>query len=977
MAEPSSSFQAVFPVDRAQELAALHAALRTGRQGRLAVTLLSGDAGMGKSTLLDAVSGDAQRSGMVVLRGAAFDAEGMPPYLPFLEALGGYARQTAPETLRAQVGEQAAVLAELLPELPARLGEMPASYPLPAEQARLRLFDAIASWLAEIAYAAPLALVLDDLHWADPATCDLLRYMARRVRDRPIAILGAFRHAESSQHPALQRTLAALDQARVLTIVPVSPLAEAGTALLAEQFLGAAASGELAATLHNQSEGVPFIAEELLREWRTEGALSFRDQEWTLGREDAAVGAPPSVLRAVQQRFGQLAIEDLAILQIAAVAGREFAPAIVAVAGNVGVEAVMTTLDRASSLRMVQPVPERETFAFHHEMIRSGILKGITTYRRQQLHAMLGHALEQSGLASDPRGLAEVAFHFAHSHERALGAHYALLAGQQNLRASAPAEAKRQFALALALLPADDDRRGEVLLGHGESASLSGNETEAMASLSAAQSWFQARGDVRAAQAAHLLGRAAWRQEQIEAARIAFRAALAILGERNSAERVEVLIDLGTLQAVSGGEFAAGLEDVGSAVAMAEVLGDQRLLAVARRAQGNLLVRANNLPGGVALLEEALTLAVAAGDLVEAAECCACLAPACWWQGDVDRSEAVTQQRLAFALASHDRFQLRHVYPWLAVCAAIRGRVSEAEAQFARAEEIISGLESPEPRAYLSFARGALALETGDLLLARSYLDEALAIFRAIGGAAAGWYEGFGGLLDYASGDLIAAQEALANLLALVESLPAGAMAAGEPLVCAAQLALYLHDSARYPALQGLLGRYPGQFHDFLIDRLQGELALRLGDLDAAASLLAAAEQQARVASLLWELARVQEAQADLALARGSDRAVAQTLLAEALAVVSKLGGRREEDRLRVRLGAFPAPSSATVSLGLTERELEVLRCLARGQSNRAIADALFLAPKTIEHHLTSIYTKLQVENRAQAAAYAVRHGVS
>ncbi len=974
MPEPSSHLHDVFPVSREPELAAMRAALATARQGRLTVTLLSGDPGMGKSTLLDAVASEATRSGMMVLRGAAFDAEGMPPYLPFLEALGGYARQAPPAVLRTQVGQQAAVLAELLPELLARLGEAPVSHPLPPEQARLRLFDAVATWLSEIAQDAPLALVLDDLHWADPASCDLLRYLARRIRDRPIALLGAFRPAESAQSLALQRTLAALDQARVLTVVAVAPLAPAGTAMLAEQFLGAEAHADLATALHARSEGVPFIAEELLRDWRAAGTLAFHDQAWALAQEQAEISSPPSVTRVVQQRLGHLAAEDLAILQIAAVAGREFAPAIVAVATAMGVDVVMSVLDRASVLRLVHPLPGGETFAFHHEAIRSGILREINTYRRQGLHEALGRALEESGAVNEPRGLAEVAFHFAHSSERALGAHYTLLAGQQSLRAFACEDAKRQFALALALLPARDDRRGEVLLGHGESASLAGHEAEAIASLTAAQSWFQVRGDVRAAHAAHRLGRVAWRQEQVGTAGTAFRAALAIMGDVRSAERVEVLVDLGTLQAVSGGNLAAGLEHVREAVALAEALGDQRLLAIARRAQGNLLVRANELPAGIALLEDALTLAVTAGDLTEAAECCACLAPAYWWQGDVARSETVTQQRLAFALTTHDRFQLRHVYPWLAACAGIRGRIAEAEAELTRAEEVIAGLESPEPRAYLSFARGALALETGDLPLARAYLDEALAIFRSLGNVA-GWYEGFGGLVDYASGDLTAAQAAVANLTALVESLPAGAMAAGEPLVCAAQLALYLHDRARYPELLGLLERYPGQFHDLLVDRLRGELSLRLGDLTAAQSLLAASERQSRVASLLWELARVQEAQADLALAQGKDKALARILLTEAQILAARLGGTQEAARLQARLDALDVPGGGR--LGLTAREVEVLSCLARGQSNRAIADALFLAPKTIEHHLTSIYTKLQVENRAQAAAFAVRHGLA
>lgn len=977
MPEPTTSYHGVFPVSREPELAALRIALDAAQQGRLAVTLLSGDPGLGKSTLLEAITGEARLSGMTVLRGAAFDAEGMPPYLPFLEALGGYARQTPPEVLRAQVWEQAAVLAAVLPELLARLGEAPVSYPLPAEQTRVRLFDAVAAWLGAIAEAAPLVLVLDDLHWADPASCDLLRYLARRVRDRPIAILGAFRPANGAPALALPRALAALDEARVLAVIAVEPLPPTGTALLAEQYLGSRVDGGLVATLHAHSEGVPFIAEEVLRAWRADGALTLRDHAWRLLQEleQTDSSAPPSVTRVVQQRLSRLTPEDQAILQIAAVAGRVFAPANVVEAGEVGIDGVMAALDRAAALRLVHPLAGSDMFAFHHEAIRSGLLREISTYRRQHLHGALGHALEATGAVDDPRGLAEVAFHFAHSTERALGAHYALLAGEQSLRASAFEEARRQFALALALLPAQDDARGEILLGHGESASLAGHEAEAMASLTAAQAWFRERNDSRAVQAAHLLGRVAWRQEQIEPARIAFRAALTLLGDDRSTDRVEVLVDLGTLQAVSGGDLAAGLAQVREAVALAESAGEPRLLARAWRAQGNLLVRANDLSPGIALLEDALALAVASGDLTEAAECCACLAPACWWQGDVARSEAVTQQRLAFALTSHDRFQLRHVYPWLAACAGIRGRIAEAEAEFARAEEVIAGLESPEPGAYLSFAQGALALETADLPRARAHLDEALAIFRSLGNAASGWYEGFAGLLTFASGDLAGAHDALANLEALVESSPPGAMAAGEPLVCAAQLALYLGDHARYPELMKLLERYPGQFHDLLVDRLRGEIALRLGDFTAAQSLLASAERQARVASLLWELARVHEARADLALAQGAGIDVARTLLTEAQVLLARVGGTREATRLQARLEAMGAGDGSIA--GLTAREVEVLRCLAQGYSNRAIADALYLAPKTIEHHLTSIYTKLEVENRAQAAAFAVRHGLA
>ena len=117
------------------------------------------------------------------MRGGASEAEGMPPYLPFLEALGQHIHTATSDTLCEQTGALASVLATLLPKLPHRLGTLPESYPLPPEQARLWLYEAVGEFLAAIAASQPLLLLLDDLQWANSATLDLLCYMARYQPD--------------------------------------------------------------------------------------------------------------------------------------------------------------------------------------------------------------------------------------------------------------------------------------------------------------------------------------------------------------------------------------------------------------------------------------------------------------------------------------------------------------------------------------------------------------------------------------------------------------------------------------------------------------------------------------------------------------------------------------------------------------------------------------------------------------------------
>jgi DNA-binding NarL/FixJ family response regulator len=164
-----------------------------------------------------------------------------------------------------------------------------------------------------------------------------------------------------------------------------------------------------------------------------------------------------------------------------------------------------------------------------------------------------------------------------------------------------------------------------------------------------------------------------------------------------------------------------------------------------------------------------------------------------------------------------------------------------------------------------------------------------------------------------------------------------------------------------------------------LVDRLLGEIALRQRNLLAAAEDLAAAEMLARREGLPLELARVLEARSDLARAMGGagSASIARARLQEALAVTEGLGNARETTRLRERLGlSRAAAGSVLLPAGLSAREAEVLR-LAAGRSNRAIAEELSLSAKTVENHLTNVYGKLGVDNRAAATAFAIRHGLA
>ncbi|HEY7295670.1 MAG TPA: ATP-binding protein, partial [Dehalococcoidia bacterium] len=183
-------------VGRGREQAVIAERLCTLLRGPAGVIMLAGEPGIGKTRLLDEAAAEAASLGVTVLRGGASEAEGMPPYLPFLEALGRYIRSAPPQRLQHEAGPWTGILASILPELALRLGDLPATPPLPAEQARLRLFEAVAEFLAAIAEQSPLLLVLDDLQWADRAGLELLSHVARVLNGTRIAVLGAYRAGE-------------------------------------------------------------------------------------------------------------------------------------------------------------------------------------------------------------------------------------------------------------------------------------------------------------------------------------------------------------------------------------------------------------------------------------------------------------------------------------------------------------------------------------------------------------------------------------------------------------------------------------------------------------------------------------------------------------------------------------------------------------------------------------------------------------
>jgi len=965
-------------VGRQRELDSLWNQFEQSITGRLRVTLVVGEPGIGKTRLLREVAQHAEQVGVSVLHGGASEAEGMPPYLPFLEALGQHIRAAAPDEVRTQTGAMASVLATILPELSLCLGELPASYLLPPEQARLRLYEAVGMFLAAIAAPNGLLVLLDDLQWADTATLDLLCYVARSQPDARLLVLGAYREGEVTHRSAFERALTELNRLRQLTTITLGSLIETDLSTFAANALGATVDPALSRLLASQSEGNPFFAEELLWGWLETGIITHDEEGVRLGEPVEAM-LPSSIVSAVRQRVSRLAPQVITLLHTAAIIGRTFDIALLAEVAGQDREAVEERLQQAEQARLIRP-EQSGAFTFSHDMIRACLYDEVNSSRRTRLHTLIGRKLEPRLDDSDAHQLAELAFHFAHSGDHELGATYSQLAAEQARRAYAPREAVGLYRTALLLAAGHDPRRGEWLQELGEAALLAAAPLDAIGAFQAAQDWWLRAGNSGAAGRAALgLGRAHWRLEEIGPARAALQQAVGLLSQHPGAGTVEALIELGSLLVLSLHEHTEARGYLDQALTLAQRFGDVRLEAAASRALGNLLLRAGDVEGAILLLEQALLKAGEAIDALEASESCAGLFLAYSWAGALDQREVVLQRWLANARRCHDPYQLRHIYSHLAAHYAHRGQRAEAEEALAQSRLIVEQLASPEPLALLQLTQGLHASFWGDLETSEDLLRAAIARFRELEPRSLVWWLGGLGFVQALAGKRQEALVALEEQEALIAPLPAGAMPTAHTLSSMAAITAHLGDRAWGARLYPRLLPFRGQFHSFLVDRLLGALATLLGDFPAARDYLAAAEEAAQRFGLKPEHALTLLAQADLELAeRGrSGVATVRAFLEKAMALGEQFGSQtvvlQMRDRLRqlVRMGTRPR-----LPAGLSLREAEVLRLVVQGFSNREIAEALVISERTVANHLASIFNKARVENRAAATAFAIRHGL-
>ena len=984
-------------VGRADELARLMAHVDRAAEGRPSAVLVAGDAGVGKTRLLDELSRRAADRGLRVLTGHCVDLGDVGlPYLPFVDLL----RDAVADPARTPGLADHPALAGLLTGRPGTAAVVPgddaeAGGPRgrgqlrpPADDGRLQLFEAVASLLGELAAGTPLLVVLEDLHWADRSSRDLLRYLLARLVsvDEPIVVVASYRADDLHRRHPLRPLLAELVRLPGVDRLALEPLPDPDVEALVRE-LAAASGGVAAGTVEDvvaRAEGNAFYAEELL-------AAGLAGEALPLGLTDVLLA-----------RVEQLTPQAQQVLRVAAVAGRQVRHELVSAVSSQSPQETEQALAEAVHHHLLV-VSDDGRYRFRHALLREAVLADLLPGERVRLHAEVA-----AHLAANPgAGTAAERAHHARESNDLPGAFSASLeAADAARRIGAPAEQLQHLEAALALWAAVPDaveRAGReqwvLLLDTAAAARAIGELHRGVGLLRSAQQVLGPDGDpVARARVHYTLAQALTRIEEAGDALVESAAAMALVpADPPSVVRTwaasahaRTLYSLGR---IAEGDVAAVEALVAADALDLDSAWADTAVSLAR------LQDSGNLPMLRTRLQEARERAERSGDPDVEMRVWFSLAIVAYEAGEIAETLEHAEAGLARARVlgmewSFYGAEVRH----LQVVARFAGgdwdgslraadelaRVPEMAAHV-RADGllVLVGRGDPEARPRLAWARGLATRWDSHVLLMLATVSAEIELAAAAGDPAtaaerARWADG---RLQALWGD---------DRLASVR-LTASALAAVADAVAAARLVGDAEAVARWEAEGESLaevGRTAARVHDPAIGAAGPEALAWEARLEAEVRRV-----QGTPSPELWrqtvelfgyghvyEQARSRFRLAE-ALLTTDERAGAAAELASAHEVAVRLGAvpLRTAIEALARRGRLELPGMARApeaSAVFTPREREVLALMAAGRTNRQIGGELFISEKTASVHVSNILAKLGAGGRTEAVAIAGARGL-
>lgn len=465
-------------VGRTRETVEMRAVLEEALAGRGGLVLLTGEPGIGKTSLADLIANEASQRGAQVAWGRCWEGGGAPAYWPWITVLRTCMGNRDLHAAETMLGHHAALIATLVPELrgpaamPAELEQIPGLSNLtsgePSHQ-RFRLFDSISTFLALLARDLPLMVVLDDCHAADPASLLLLRFIARDLRNLRLMLIVTYREAEVSRDPTRAELMAELG--REGTRIALRGLTAADVAEFIEHSIGVPPHERSVEQLVGATDGNPFFLNEIVRLLIAERRLPERDAQG-LG----SFRIPDTVRVAIRRQVALISEEARNTLAVAAAVGREFDLALLTESCGLSVERLIATLDEAEACGLVNKIADKIShYSFGHALIRETLYDDLPGPEACELHLRIARSIERlHGLNLEPE-LAKLAYHYHAAlpigpHDKAVS--YAQRAARNALTLLAYENAAYLYQLAIHALEMRPETDGllkcELLLSLGE-----------------------------------------------------------------------------------------------------------------------------------------------------------------------------------------------------------------------------------------------------------------------------------------------------------------------------------------------------------------------------------------------------------------------------------------------------------------------------------------------------------------------------
>jgi DNA-binding CsgD family transcriptional regulator len=937
------------------------------------VVLIGGDAGVGKSRLIRELKREVSARQIRIIEGRCSSTESSVPYAPLMDALRFRIRKGEGEAAAQMLGPLRAILAPIFPQLEEQAASKPDD--LPAERERERPFELIFAVLSRLATEEPMLLILEDMHWADQTSLELLHHLAHRAQSERMLIVATYRSDELHAAHPLRKLLGSLARDRVGEDMRIEPLDREETSQMLRCMLRSEPDPSFAAAIWRRSEGNPFFVEELISVLAEDGVLD-PNAEAAAMLDKAPL--PSTVSEAVLARANAIGPRAQETLSAAAVIGRTFDfEDLREVLGMSELELLEVLEQLVAHQLLREETSERgDAYAFPHALMQEALYESLISRRRRLLHRRVALSLEKRATLT-PSRLDELAYHFrlGGDHERAW--HYAKLAGDEAVRLRAWDDAAAHYENALASLEEmtdEGDRAADLL---ERLAGVAWRQSRGAAGRQYADEALRLRRALgHNEETARLLRRIASlkiEEGDTEGAGEALDEALQLLGVKSDSTQLGAIYDdLGRLSLERGDmDRAESLLMQGLSLASKDSQGAEEVLALI--SLGELSILGGDVSAGVERLDFALSL-LHEGKLPfeRLARVYAEGVRILLLAQEYDRALAWTDAGSAIC-RRHGVVGLEAIFR--AARAVVLTITSGEEDTLAAARAAVDELRRTE-RAELKDALrmlGFIHRARGELVEARKAYEEAAQLGergRPVGVA----------LVALAEGKSAEAAEILEDAL---ESIPPT-----QPLV-ARQLLPYAVEAliavGKKREAERFIANTPDLPHARVgaaqLHHAVGLLRLAQGrPAEACAALTDAVDAWDDVGNRL-ESRRARVALLEAMLSAGDvseGLALGRRLLEELGRPLLPLE-RQTVRRILRRAGVRTRPTSSSTSeergekSRLTLREQAVLMEFAQGRTNREIAEALGIAEKTVGVHVSHILAKLGCKTRTQAARFALQ----